>query len=467
MREVDTGPVVAAEPGSFRDPRSRVFTGGGRVFRGLSQEGADDFDAVVATEFFVDAVRSGAVIDTWREDGDVLAGEWAAVLGHRPVPVVSYPYEWSFTMLQDAARLQLRLLRGGLDSGVICKDGSAYNTLFAGSRPIFVDVGSFEPLVPGNPWPGYRQFCQTFLFPLLLQSYLATPFQPLLRAAVDGIPPATADAMLRGRARWRPGVLTHVVLHAGAERRYGSRSGEVVASLRHAGVSGQLVDALAERLEGLVASLRPARHSTSWSEYSPRSHYPPRALAAKDQFVAETLGRQRWTQVLDLGCNDGRFARAAALHADQVVATDLDADVIDTLYRSLRARGPANVLPLVMDIADPSPGLGWGGRERAAFEQRVKPDLVLCLALVHHLAVGRGIPLAEIVEHLCAYRAPVVVEVPHAEDPMVKVLAGGRTGTGHPYEVDLFETLARLRFTVARRLTLEEIPRTLYELHPR
>lgn len=457
---------VAAVPGSWRDPRSRVFASGDRILRGLRADGLDDFEAVARTETFRTAMNDGDIIDTWVEDPAGIPGTWAGALGHRPVPIVSYPYEWSFSMLQDAARLQLRVLRSLLGDDLWCKDGNAYNVMFDGNRPVFIDVGSFQPVPDGEPWPGYRQFCQTFLYPLLLETYLGVPFQPLLRSSVEGIDPAVADAMFRGRARWRRGVPTHVVAHARAERRFGARSREVTSSLRDAGVSRQLLRALTGRLERLINRLEPPTGATTWSDYSDRGHYPLDALAAKDRFVIEALTARSPHQVLDIGCNDGRFARLAAAHADHVVATDLDAHVIDRLYRSVRHGGPKNLLPLVLDIADPSPAIGWRSNERAAFGIRARPDLVLCLAVVHHLAMGRGVPLDEIVQYLSSFQCDVIVEVPDWDDPMVQNLLGGRRGSWHEYGLGRFEAIVTDKFAINRRLQLPGISRTMFDLSP-
>jgi SAM-dependent methyltransferase len=460
-------PPLRAEPGSFRDPCSRVYREGSRVLRALSPAGSTDFDRVAATRFFGDAMSTGDIVRTWRtDDPDLLADGWAGALEHELLPVVTYPYEWSFGMLQDAALLQLRLLRKGLSDGVACKDGTAYNVQFRGTRPVFADVGSFRPHRAGDPWPGYRQFCQTFLYPLLVASHLGVPFQPLLRGALDGIPPTTAARLLRGRHRLHRGVLPHVVVHARAERRYGDDGGRLTGQLAHAGLDARVIDNMAARLEALIGRLRPRGRDSHWTHYGGRPHYPRRALAAKDAFVAAALARYEPDTVVDLGCNDGRYARIAAASARTVVAADVDEAVVDRLYRSLREYGPPNVTPLVLDVADPSPGLGWLNRERAPFVQRVRCQLVLCLALVHHLAIGGNVPLPQVVDLLASFGAPVVVEVAGRSDPLVQRLLGAKRDVHDGYGIAAFERCAAARFDVARRLPILDGQRTLFELVP-
>jgi SAM-dependent methyltransferase len=458
---------MRADPGSFRDPCSRVYREGSRVLRALSPAGSTDFDRVAATHFFGDAMSNGDIVRTWHTDDHDLAAEgWGGALEHELLPVITYPYEWSFGMLQDAALLQLRLLRKCLSEGVACKDGTAYNVQFRGARPVFADVGSFRPARAGEPWPGYRQFCQTFLYPLLVAAHVGVPFQPLLRGAIDGIPPTTAARLLRGRHRLHRGVLPHVVVHARAERRYGDDGGRLTGQLAQAGLDARVIDRMATRLEALIRRLRPRGRDSHWTHYRDRPHYPSRALAAKDAFVAAALARYQPDTVVDLGCNDGRYARIAAETARTVVAVDIDEAVVDRLYLSLRDHGPANTTPLVLDVADPSPGLGWLNRERAPFGERARPQLVLCLALVHHLAIGRSVPLPHVVDLLASFGAPVVVEVPGLSDPLVQRLLGAKRDVHDGYGIAAFARCAAARFVVAGRLPLVGGRRTLFELVP-
>ena len=378
------------DPGSFRDPASRVFVDHSRVWRALSKEALADYEALAATRFFADALTRGDIVHTELVEDAPVPGEWAGVLRHERIDVLSYPYEWPFEMLRDAARLQLALTRQALAEGVITKDASSYNVQFVGSKPVFIDVGSFERLRRSEPWPGYRQFCELFLNPLLIQQVLDLPFQPLLRGHLDGILPSQAAALLEGRGRLQKGVFTHVKLHARAERKYADadRERDVRAELKRAGFGPRLIDAHLHNLEKAIEDLDRKTSASTWSGYGDRAHYTDRDLAAKEEFVAAAVQAEAPGIVLDLGANDGRFSRlAAGSGAGYVVAVDSDELVVDRLYRELRREGDQRILPLVIDVADPSPALGWRTCERAAFVERVRPELVLCLAVVHHLAL--------------------------------------------------------------------------------
>ena len=336
-------PTSRPDPGSFRDPLSRVFVDDAGVWRGLSKEALADFEALAASTFFAAALDRGDIVGTERvDDPRRRAGHWAAVLRHERIDVLSYPYEWPFEMLRDAARLQLALTRGALAEKLITKDASPYNVQFVGTRPVFIDVGSFERLRPSEPWPGYRQFCELFLNPLLIQAVRDVPFQPLLRGSIHGISPATAADLLRGTGGLHKGVFTHVKLHARAERRYADadRERDVKAELEQAGFGpgphrrpaeqpgegGRRADVEAAGVD--VVRLRRPRP------------LPDRDLQAKEAFVAAaTIAAAPPRLVLDLGANDGRFSRlAVAAGAQSVVAVDSDDLVVDRLYRDLGPR---------------------------------------------------------------------------------------------------------------------------------
>jgi hypothetical protein len=460
--------TVRPDAGSFRDPLSRVFVVDDVVWRGLTAEAVGDFEALAASSFFATALDRGDVVATERVgDGASLPGDWAAVLRHQRIDVISYPYEWSFEMLRDAARLQLSLTRQALAESLITKDASSYNVQFVGAKPVFVDVGSFERLRLGEPWAGYRQFCELFLNPLYVQAICDVPFQPLIRGRLDGIAPAVAAGILGNAGRFQKGVFTHVRLHARAERRYADadRERDVRAELKRAGFGPALIDAQLRNLQRAVDQLSWKPHDSTWSEYGERGHYSDRDLEAKSSFVATTVaGSGQPRLVLDLGANDGHFSQIAAdSGAATVVAVDSDHLVVDRLYRRLRDRGERRILPLVIDLADPSPAIGWRSRERPSFVDRVRPELVLCLAVVHHLALTNNVPLDEIVAFLADFGAPVVVEFPHRDDVMAtRLLARKRSGLFDSYDIANWERSLEQRFTIAARLPLPSGTRTLY-----
>jgi SAM-dependent methyltransferase len=466
---------LSLEPGSFRDWDSRVFVSRRAVVRALTDTGLAGWDALAASELFQHFTAAGELVATEPAPAEILSelqrldpeGGWVGALVHERVPFVSYPYEWPFSMLKDATLLQLRLHTAALAEGLTLKDATPYNVQWQGAQPVFVDVGSFEPTRDGEPWAGYRQFCMLYLYPLMLECYRGVPFQPWLRGSIDGIPPTDFRSLLTRRDAVRRGVLRHVVLHASLERRNAGRGGEVRDDLREAGFDRKLVEANVAGMTRLVNRLEPRAAASTWADYRSTCSYDDREVAQKEEFVRRVATGTRRALVWDLGCNDGRFSRIAAEGSDFVVAIDSDRHVIDVLYRALRADDTRTILPLVLDLSNPSPAIGWANGERATLVERGVPDLVLALALVHHLSISGNVPLREVIRWLRDLGSELVIEFPDRSDPMVQRLLAPKREDAHPdYSRETFERLLRSSFRVIDSLELASGTRTLYHASP-
>jgi hypothetical protein len=457
------------EPGSFRDRQSRVFYDqGGEVLRFLSKEGLDDWHALASSSLYSRFSDAGLLVSTQLVDVDESVRDgWSALLRHERVPFISYPYEWTFSMLKDAALLELDLVLAGLDEGLILKDASPYNVQWRGAQPVFIDIGSFERLRPAEPWAGYRQFCMLYLYPLLLDAYRGIPFHSLLRGSLEGVEPAVARRHFSVRDLARRGVLSHVVLHERLERRWGNQGGEVRRELEAAGFGAELIKANVRRLRKLVARLEPSRRESTWSGYGSCNTYSDEESQLKAEVVRATAQALQPKLVWDIGCNDGLYSRVVAEHAHYTVAIDADRTTVDRLYRSLVADGECSILPLVFDVADPSPALGWRNLERKTLVDRGTPELTLCLAIVHHLAITRNIPLRSFLEWLRSLDSVVLIEFPDEHDAMVRVLLDAkRSGTHDDYSRETFERILTEFFIVESLVALSDT-RTMYRAHPR
>ena len=389
------------------------------------------------------------------------------MLEHELIPFVSYPYEWTFSQLKDAALVQLDLLLAALEKDLVLKDSSPYNVQWRGARPVFVDVGSFERMRDGEPWVGYRQFCMLYLYPLLLQSVKGVRFHPWLRGSIDGITPAEMRALMSFRDRFRRGLTTNVFLHARLEHSYADRAKEVKRDVKRL-MKKELVVANVRKMRKLVERLEWNPPEGVWVAYGERNSYTDDDARRKDEFVREVATSRQWGLVWDIGCNNGRYSRIAAEGADHVVAVDADQGPVELLYRTLRDEGDTKILPLTMNLADPSPGLGWRGLERRAMPDRGSPDLVLALALIHHVAISANVPVTEFVGWLASLGCSLVIEFPTREDPMVqKLLAPKREGLHPDYELGNFERVLHEAFDVERSERLQSGTRVLYFARPR
>ena len=455
--------MVGVDPGSFRDPTSRVFYANGQVYRALSRAGLDDFEALARSGLLEDP----RIVRTARVDEpppDVLPHEAVALLTHASIPVVSYPYEWTFSMLRDAALLQLDLLLAALERDLILKDASPYNVQFRGARPVFIDVGAFERLRPGELWVGYRQFCMLYLYPLLLLALKGVDFRPWLRGSIDGITPDALRRLMSFRDRFRRGLTTNVFLHARLERNMRPRAVRKAPGA----VGSHVIRANVRKMRKLVGSLDWQPPEGIWTRYGERNAYTEADARRKEDFVREVAALCPRRLAWDLGANDGRYSRVLAEHARHVVALDADPGPVELLYRDLRATGDERILPLAASVTDPSPGLGWRGRERRPLLERGPPDLVLALALVHHVSIAANVPLSEFVDWLAELGSPLVVEFPTRDDPMVQTLLAPKGEGLHPdYELDVFERRLGAAFDVRRRERLASGTRVLFYATPR
>lgn len=442
------------DSGSFRDPASRVRWRGERVERVLTPQGLADWKALAQSGLL--EAEHARLIKT-----ESVAGE--ALLRHERVPFWTYPYEWTFGMLKAAALLQLELIESALDRGLTVKDATPYNVQFRGVEPIFVDIGSFRPYEKGEPWLGYGQFCRLFLYPLLIEAHAGIAFRPLLRGSLDGIDPDMAQAMLRGN-RLKPGVMLDVVMQARAQRKSGGR--DVRQELSEAGFKPEMIKANLARLHRVVAGLEWEPAKSAWSEYSECTHVGTQR-EHKAEFVRKIAAQKRRALTWDLGANDGHFSRLVATHSDWVVAADADELVIDRLFQGLRGAETKNVLPIVYDLSDPSPGLGWRGEERKGLVERGRPDLVLLLAVVHHLVVSGNLPLVEVIDWLGSLESEVVFEWVPPSDPMARQLSiNKREGEIHrDYNEPALRAAIGERFDVAAEI--EHEGRILFHLLPR
>lgn len=458
-------PEPEIEPGSYRDRNGAVFYRDGAVYRGISANALRNWERLSATTFFADQVARGSIVPTGRVAPGVfpgVEGEWAALLKHERIGFISYPYEWPFSMLKDAALLHLELMLQALAHGMILKDSSSYNIQWRGAAPVFIDVPSFETLREGEPWIGYRQFCELFFYPLMLQAYKGVDFRPFLRGSIDGIPAPTMRGLMSARDLLRPGVLMHVVAQAALQRRY-SAGGNVRDSLAEAGFDKRLIVANVEKLRKIVSVMRPAGSKTIWADYAQSHSYDAAEFEAKRDFVERAVRSRSWSLVWDLGCNTGNFSRIAAENADLVVAMDGDWMAIERLYQEQKARTDVRkILSLVVNLSDPSPSQGWRGLERKSLPDRGRPELTLCLALIHHIVIGANIPMRDFLDWLAGLGTSLVIEWVGRDDEMVKTLLANKDDQYDDYSAEKFEALLAERFDVADKGPLKGGKRMIY-----
>jgi ribosomal protein L11 methylase PrmA len=452
---------------SFRDPSAFVFWRDGQPYRQIDRAFATEWDAFEASPLKERLFEQGRLIRHEPVDLGLATLPGAhAVIRPKPIEFLSYPHEWTFGELREAALLTLDIQLDALAAGWTLKDASAYNIQFHEARPIHIDSASFERLEEGSPWIAYRQFCEQFLAPLALAARRDVRLADLLRLGPDGIPLDLASHLLPKRTWLDFGLLSHVHLHARAQKRHaGNADGGQAA--RRATVSRARLEGLIKNLRSTVARLDWQPGGTEWADYAENTSYGERATADKDRLVDAWLRELPGPRVWDLGANTGRFSRIAADAGKRVVAFDIDPAAAERHFRAVREAERTDILPLVMDIANPSPAIGWAGRERRSLLDRANADAILALALVHHLALTRNVPLPMLFDLFADLAPSAIVEFVPKEDPMARRLLATRRDVFPTYDLDGFRAAASTRFEIVREAPIADSPRVLFLLRRR
>lgn len=450
-------------PGSFRDPCGFVFRQNGTLYRQINQPYREEFDALRRSGLLDELVSEELLVESRKDDLSHAAGPGAvAVLRPEPVPFVSFPYEWSFGMLKDAALLTLEIQRRALDRGFVLKDASAFNVLFRKGKPIFIDTLSFERYVPGEPWVAYAQFCRHFLAPLALMAKVDVRLGALLATYLDGIPLNLAAKMLPGFSKLTPGILTHIVLHSKVSAGKGAASYGKWGKVSEAAKRG-LVATLSKTIQHLV--WRPK--GTEWSEYYVDTNYSEAGARAKSAKVSEWLARVGGRTCWDLGANNGRYSRLAADAGYETIAADADAAAVEQAYQFVRRTNIERLHPLLIDITNPAPSRGWDGSEREGLFERGPADVALALALIHHLAIGNNVPLPDVLRTLSRLGRSLIVEWVPKSDSQVQRMMVARRDVFADYTEEGFRNAIPNHLAVADRAPIPDSGRVLYLLRPR
>ena len=437
--------MIEFDPGSFKDPSGRVFLHGPWACRTLSPAARAAFEQASRAGLIERLVRDGLLIDSTLVSAHSLdldpASVGDVVLRQPRIAVPTYAYEWSFDMLREAALVTLRALARALEAGFVLKDAPSFNVLFAGTQPRLVDTPSIEPYVDGQIWTGYSQFCRAFLFPLLLAAYRDVQVQPLLRGHLGELPAGDAAALFGWRDYLRPGVLKDVVFQASLDRQFAGAQAKVKSTTAGQHYPRELFARNLARLTALIEGLpRPAR-TTEWSAYDTFQSYDDADRATKARFVDRLVRATAPCRVADLGANIGEYSDIALKAGCAVVAIDIDAGAIDRLYRA--HPGVATLTPVVTSLLNPSPALGWGLSERRSLFDRVQSDRFLALALIHHLRITGGVPLASIVPQLFRIAPEGIIEWVDKTDAMVARMLSLRADIYDDYTWPAFEQLLR------------------------
>jgi len=443
---------AAVDPGSFRDPGSRVFLDQGDVLRVVYPSSAAEYEAFRNSGLLQQLVDDSRLIESDELDPAKTPGERPAayLLRHRRLPFVSYPYEWPFSLLKKAALFHLELLMTALDHEFTLSDATAYNVQFEGTRPIFIDHLSFRPYREGEIWAAHRQFCMQFLNPIILWSRLGVAPNAWFRGNLEGIEPEQLAPLLRWRDRLSWTALTHVILQGSFQQRANSGKGREI-SARQTKLPKHSFRGLLLGLQSFIEKAQPPGGRTVWGQYAGANSYAEPEAGAKHRFVSKMASTARPGLLFDLGCNTGDYSLAALkAGAQNAVGFDFDFGALEQAVARSHS-DQLSFLPLWLDATNPSPDQGWGQKERKGFGDRVRGDGVLALAFIHHLAIARNIPLEMVVDWIMSIAPVGVLEFPPKSDPMVQRLFRNRDDIFSDYEEGHFLRLVEQRGRIVDR----------------
>lgn len=455
--------------GSFRDPQGHVFIASDRVFRGITRQASQSVQKLLRSDFYKKHVVS-LIVETEQISSQqvISAGIPPPVdaydmwVEHNRIPLITYPYEWPFEYLKKAACLTLDLLIDSLNNDYTLKDASAFNVQFTRHQPILIDILSLTEYEQGSPFLGYKQFCEQFLAPLCLTSFTSIEFNSWFRGRLEGLDLIEVSEALPFSTYFCPQILMHIHWQARAMRKVTSTSSSNNGKARRSIPRKNLI-ALAVSLRKFISTLE--RKKTSyWEAYSDCNCYDEDAMSDKANIVYEFVNKNNLEKILDLGCNTGSFSKiAVSAGAKQVFGTDVDCGVINFAVKSAM-RDSAPIQFLHFDIVNPSPNLGWMNEERLLLEQRLgQLDGLICLALIHHIVIGKNIPIQEFVRWVLKFAQRGLIEFIPKTDPMVSQLLANREDVFPDYDRENFEQIMDNYCTRIIAHSMNSTDRVIYE----
>ena len=443
---------------SFRDPSGFVFTQAGIVYRSIAPSYFVYYDHLMGSGLY-DILVQKKLLVSHQEELNVWTEQERRIIP-TTIPFITYPFEWSFSQLKDAALLTLQIQKEALEYGMTLKDASAYNVQFFEGRALFIDTLSFEEYQEGKPWVAYKQFCEHFLAPLALMAYKDIRLSCLLKQYLDGIPLNLASRLLPVKTYVKLGLLVHIHLHAYAQKKYetSTKTKERKGSFTHKQFLG-LLDSLQSTIKG--CDYKPV--GTEWADYYQDDSYTAEGFVSKQSIIRDFLRIAQPKTVVDLGANDGAFSRLATQEAELVVSADYDVACVEKNYRKAKEYGEKKILPLVIDVMNPSPACGWAQKERQGLTDRIQGDCVMALALVHHIALSHNVPLQSLAEYFrLLTKEWLIIEFVPKSDKKVHTLLATRKDIFDHYTVVDFEQACKHYFSIVAQQKVKDSERLLY-----
>jgi hypothetical protein len=443
---------------SFRDPSGFVFKENNKIFRQINNSYRRNYDHLVSSGLLKKLFDENLLIYHKEIKDNTTDSSTYKIIEPLKIPFITFPYEWSFSALYDAALLTLKIQEIALEYGMSLKDASAYNIQFFQGKPILIDTLSFEIYEEEKPWIAYKQFCQHFLAPLALMSYKDLRFGTLSQIYLDGIPLDLVSNLLPFKTKLNLGLAAHIHLHAKSQK---DAANSPKARTSYHLNQNQFKGILAS-LESTVRSLKIPKQETVWQDYYHNTNYTDRAFKYKKDIVTKWIKLVKPKSVWDSGANDGTFGQISSGQKINTIATDFDPQAIDKCYLDSQKQNNNFILPLIIDLVNPSPSIGWQNKERPSFLDRSQFDLTLCLALIHHLAISNNLPLGLIAEFYQTKTKFLIIEFVPKKDSNAQRLLKNREDIFDYYDQANFEKEFSKFFKIKYQLPVKNSLRYIY-----
>lgn len=444
------------EYSSFRDPAGFIFKKNEELYRQINYVYKDDYDFFIKSGLYQELVQKKYIV-SFREIKKE-GRDFYRIIQPQQIDFISYPYEWCFSEYKAAALLTLEIQKAALKKGMSLKDASAYNIQFQDNEPIHIDTLSFERVSFDKPWKAYKQFCQHFLAPLALMSFVHTDMNNMMRNYIDGIPLDVASKLLPKFRSW--GVFVNIHLNSFFSRKYqqSSFSGNKLGDM-----SLQKHLMLIDGLYHTILKLKLPSLSTEWAKYYDNTNYDDSSFKIKEKIVAEVISKIPNSSVLwDFGANNGYFTRIASKQGIKAVSFDIDINAIEENYNHCRKYKEKNLFPLLLDLTNPSPSIGWNNLERKSLFSRKKPDVIMALALIHHLVISNNIPFEYIASCFSNLASQLIIEFVAKEDSQVQKLLSTRDDIFSNYTEKQFETEFLKYYSKFQKFPISGTKRIIY-----
>lgn len=449
--------MMIKDSASFRDRSGYVFSCEGKIYRWISPDYLPQYQHLMDSGLYRALVDRRLLVAHKEVELEGFDAGGGIVIQPKRIPFISYPYEWCFEQYQDAALTTMDIQNIALEYGMVLKDASAYNIQFLMGYAVLIDTLSFDFYQEGSPWGAYGQYCRHFLAPLMLMSNVDFRLGHLMQSFIDGIPLDLASKLMKGG-----GMVAQMHIHAHAKSVARHNDDGKKGTVKQAIMKKSTLVAFCDSLRKDTAKLQPLKTVTEWGDYYSNTNYSDMATISKETIVRDMLsGIGNLNNVWDFGANDGRFSRIANELDAHVIAFDIDENAVAINWKEVKL-SHRKMLPLILDLSAPSPAIGFANEERKNINDRQKPDCIMMLAVIHHMAISNNLPFEKIAAWIAKLTDNLIIEFVPKADSQIQVLLATRKDIFSDYDCNHFEIAFGHFFKLKKKVPVEGSKRIMY-----